>query len=485
MRLWSPASRARGTYCSPLRGDIPSKPRPSAGRVEGLVCFLLGWLSLEALYLRIAQLGDLRRHAGEFLVYAGVAFLVYLGLVAVVRQLTRSASRQPRWMLWGLLIGAVGFRVTLVGLTPTLSDDIHRYLWDGRVQLAGLNPYRYAPDDEALTSLRDASWALINHKDIPPIYPPLMQLAFRVGAWLSPTIPAQKWLFLTFDLALLLLLIACLPRWGIPPVMSVIYAWHPLVVIEVAASGHNDPLGVVCLMTGLWLWQARRRWLGTVSFALAFLAKFTTVLLWPFYWVRARKEGLVFLVALAAAGLWSRCSPHVTPGLGHYVRHWEFNGSLYPLLVALLGDPLLVRALSACVVMGAGWWMARRSEGRQGRAECRNRWGSGRSDDLVGYTMWMIQAMILLTPVLEPWYLLWLIPLFCVRFSWMWLVFSGSTLLSYTVLIRYVSAGIWQIPLWAKLVEYVPLYAWLLWHAWKRLSQTSDISKNRWLATCA
>ena len=410
-------------------------------------CLILEWLALQALYLRIAQLGDLRRHVVEFLLYAGLAFVVYLGVVAVLRQWTSRAPHTARWAVWGLLAGAVVFRLTLVSLTPTLSDDIHRYLWDGRVQLAGLNPYRYAPDDEALSSLRDASWARINHRDIPTIYPPLMQLAFRAGAWLSPTIPAQKWLFLAFDLALLLLLIVCLPRWGIPPVMSVIYAWHPLVVVEVAASGHNDPLGVLCLMTGLWLWQARRRWLGTVSFALAFLANFTTLLLWPFYWGRARKEFLVFLAALAAAVLWSRCSPHVTPGLGHYARHWEFNGSLYPLLVLWLGNPLMVRALSACMVMGAGWWMARRSEGR--------------SDDLVGYTVWMIQAMILLTPVLEPWYLLWLIPLCCVRFSWMWLVFSGSTLLSYTVLIRYVWEGIWQIPLWAKLVEYVPLYAWL------------------------
>ena len=420
-------------------------------------CLILQWLALQALYLRIAQLGDLRRHAGEFLLYAGLAFVVYLGVVAVLRQWTRRAPQATRWAIWGVLAGAVVFRLTLVSLTPTLSDDIHRYLWDGRVQLAGLNPYRYAPDDEALSHLRDASWARINHHNIPTIYPPLMQLAFRAGAWLSPTIPAQKWLFLACDLALLLLLIVCLPRWGIPPVMSVIYAWHPLVVVEVAASGHNDPLGVLCLMTGLWLWQARRRWLGTVSFALAFLAKFTTVLLWPFYWVRARKECLVFLAALAATVLWSRGSPHFIPGLGHYARHWEFNGSLYPLLVSLLGNPLLVRALCACVVMGAGWWMARRS------------------DDLLGYTMWMLQAMILLTPVLEPWYLLWLIPLLCVRFSWMWLVFSGSTLLSYTVLIRYVWEGIWQIPLWAKLVEYVPLYAWLLYTAWKRLGQTSDL----------
>lgn len=413
-------------------------------------CLILGWLASEALYVRIARLGDLRRHAGEFLLYAGLAFVVYLGVVAVLRQWTRRAPHTARWAVWSLLAGAVVFRFTLVPLTPTLSDDIHRYLWDGRVQLAGLNPYRYAPDDGALSSLRDASWALINHKDIPTIYPPLTQLAFRVGAWLSPTIQAQKLLFLTFDLALLLLLLVFLPRWGIPPVMSVIYAWHPLVVVEVAAGGHNDPLGVVCLMTGLWLWQARRRWLGTAGFALAFLAKLTTLLLWPFYWVRARKEFLVFLVALAAAAPWCRCSPLFTPGLGPYARHWEFNGSLYPVLVWLLGNPLVVRALSACVVMGAGWWMARRS------------------DDLLGYTVRMIQAMILLTPVLEPWYLLWLIPLCCVRFSWMWLVFSGSTLLSYTVLIRYVSDGIWQIPLWAKLAEYLPLYAWLLWRAYER-----------------
>jgi len=413
------------------------------------VWLCVGFLGLEAVYVRLAQLRDLRQHAAAFLGYFGVAFLIFLGVVWIVRRLLARSTQPHGWLLLGIMLAAVVFRLSLVQLTPTLSDDVYRYLWDGRVQQSGINPYRYAPDDEALASLRDERWHKINHKDIPTIYPPLMQLAFRVGVWLSPTILMQKIVFLVCDLGIIGLLIWWLPRWGASPLMSLIYAWHPLVVIEVAGSGHNDPLGVVWLLVGLGCWHVRRRVAGTLAFALAFLSKFTTALLWSFYWFRGRKLFLVFLAIVGLGGLSCLCSPYFTPGLGHYARHWEFNSLVYSLLLSVVGQPLVVRLLCGMVLLVAGIVLARRT------------------DDLVHYTLRMIQLAIVLAPVLEPWYLLWLIPLLCLRPSWMWLVFSGLVMLSYTVLIRYVSEGVWQIPTWAKWVEYAPLYAWMIVRAWR------------------
>ncbi|MBI3088167.1 MAG: hypothetical protein HYY91_04705 [Candidatus Omnitrophica bacterium] len=406
----------------------------------------IGFLLLEALFLLMVRLQDLRQHAAAFLVLFGAVFAVYLGLVWLVR---RTAVSRP-WLLWGIVLGGVVFRLTLVGLTPTLSNDISRYLWDGRVQQAGVNPYRFAPDDPALAHLRTDDWQWINHKDIPTIYPPVMQLAFRMGVALAPTLLMQKLVFLLFDLAVVMFLVWQLPRWGVSPLMSLVYAWHPLVVVEVAGSGHNDPLGVWWMLVGLALWSSRRRLIGTAAFALAFLSKLTTALLWPFYWVRARRLLLVFLAAIALAGLWCWCSPYVTPGFRHYAGRWEFNSSVYALLQSALGVPLLARLVCGLLVLAAGVFMARKT------------------DDPTRYTVVMIQAAILAAPVLEPWYLLWLIPLLCLRFSWMWLGFSGLVMLSYTVLIRYVSDGIWRIPAWVPWVEYGPLYAWLLWRAGRR-----------------
>jgi hypothetical protein len=407
-------------------------------------CVILCGLALQATYLRIAQLGDLRQHAEAFLAYFSLAFLVYLGLVWVVRRAAPRLMQPPRWLLIGVTLGAVAFRLTLLGLSPTLSDDVYRYVWDGRVQQAGINPYRYAPDDPALRALRDESWGFINHKDIPTVYPPLMQLAFRLGAWMAPTVLMQKAVFLACDLAIVVLLVVLLPRWGASPFMSLIYAWHPLVVVEVAASGHNDPLGVLLLLLGLAFWHGRRRAMGTAVFALSFLSKFTTLLLWPFYAVRARKLLLVFLAVVLIGSLPCWGSPHFRPGLWHYARPWEFNSSLYHVLNAWLGNPFLVRLLGALAVIATGWIVA------------------ARHDDVTGYTLVVIQAAILVTPVLEPWYLLWLIPLLCLRPSWMWLVFSGLVAASYLALVRFAQEGIWAMPAWVRWVEYAPLYAVLL-----------------------
>jgi len=467
---------------------------------------LFGFFGLEAFFVRIAQLGDLRQRADAFLGYVGCAFLIYLGMVWLISRSTphpkratppllspslqvgenvplelhRSSRRSgplreegagsSRWLLFGIVAGGVVFRLTLVGLTPTLSDDIYRYLWDGRVQHAGINPYRYAPQDEALAHLRTEEWHKINHKDIPTIYPPLMQLAFRLGVWLSPTclprevqgrqaVLMQKTVFLVCDLGIVVLLLLLLPRWGISPLMSLIYAWHPLVVVEVAGSGHNDPLGVLWLLAGLALWKHHRKLAGTIAFSLTFLSKFTTAILLPFYALRSRRLLLWFVAVVVAGYLPFLRTPHLIAGLGHYSEHWEFNSSVYSLLQSVLREPLLARILCGLALMVVGGILA------------------SRTDDLLHYTLRMIQTAIVLTPVLEPWYLLWLIPLLCVRPSWGWLGFSGFVGLSYMVLVRFMHEGIWQLPTWVKWVEYAPLYGWLIMCGLRRMVRLSRLSR--------
>jgi hypothetical protein len=182
----------------------------------------LGFLGLELVYLFLVRLGDWRQHTIPFLLAFGVAFWGYATLIWAIRRWDAAGGRPGRWLLGGVVLGGLVFRATLVGVTPTLSDDIYRYLWDGRVQQAGINPYRYAPQDDALAHLRTEEWRRINHPDIPTIYPPLMQLAFRFGAALSPTVLAQKLLFLACDLAVMLALLAWLPRVGINPMMGLV-----------------------------------------------------------------------------------------------------------------------------------------------------------------------------------------------------------------------------------------------------------------------
>jgi len=418
-----------------------------------LVCATAG---LEGVYLALARLVDWRLHAAAFLWWAGGAVVLYLGVVAYLRRVIRTErvllqSSAASWVVFFIVAAAALFRLTVFLVPPTLSDDVYRYLWDGRVQMAGINPYRYAPSDPALAGLRTGDWTRINHPDIPTIYPPLTQLAFRVGAMIAPTILMQKAVCLALEFALIGVLVIGLPRMGVSPLMSVVYAWHPLAVIEVAGSGHNDSLGIVALMVALLLWAQRRPvWSGVLA-AVSFLSKFATILWLPFYAVRARGSLAIMIGIMAIAAAWCQCSPHFTPGLGHYARHWEFNSSLYSVLLWVMRDPLWTRLLALLIIGIVGIVLARRG------------------DDLAGYALVMLQAVIVLAPVVEPWYLLWVLSLLCVRFSWMWTVFAGLVLLSYAVLIGYVQHGVWVVPMWVKLAEYGPLYGWLSWRAFQRL----------------
>ena len=104
---------------------------------------------------------------------------------------------------WSSRWWPLALRVPAWMAPPAHSDDVYRYLWDGKVQRAGINPYRFAPDAVELTALRDADWARINNRQLPTIYPPLAEAAFAA----APSLGAWKLLVALADLAVALLLL--------------------------------------------------------------------------------------------------------------------------------------------------------------------------------------------------------------------------------------------------------------------------------------
>lgn len=397
--------------------------------------WLIG-LAIEFACLMLARLGDLREAAGEFLLWYVAAAVVY---GVLVWRLATLQGRLSRRALWLALTAACLFRITLIPSPPSLSDDIHRYLWDGRVQLAGINPYQYAPDAPALSGLRDDQFARLNHPSIPTVYPPLTQAVFRLGAWLHPTITTQKLLFLACDLGIVILLPALLTAYGIAPGWALLYAWHPLAIVEFAGSGHNDSLGILLLLAGLWAWRRNRKTAAALAWAGCFLAKFTSLLLVPWLaWRRQWKTLALFAAVVIVGYLPFLGTWRLVPGLGHTSGGWEFNSFLYGLLVAVWPSPSLARLV--CVMTLAGWVI------RRGR----------RDDDPAAYLLATLGAACLLTPVLEPWYVLWLVPLLCLYRRWSWWYLSLVVALSYEVLVNYVGRDAWVISPWVKWVEYGP-----------------------------
>src|SRR5262249_16882582 len=153
-------------------------------------------------------------------------FFLFLPYCLALRLIWRSAAPSHAALLI-LFTFALIFRLLLLSTEPRISTDLYRYLWDGRVQMAGINPYRSAPEDEALRSLRgDAVYRWINRKEFPTIYPAGAQLIFWGAAALGLTTPARfKALLLLADFGAALLLLRLLDHCQVNRLRVLLYAW--------------------------------------------------------------------------------------------------------------------------------------------------------------------------------------------------------------------------------------------------------------------
>ncbi len=199
----------------------------------------------------------------------------------------------PRKTLLTILIGGALFRLILVPLDPPrLSTDIYRYIWDGRLQGAGINPYLYLPVDPQLAGLRDDSiYPNINRKEYAhTIYPPVAQIFFFSVTRVTQSIPGFKGVLVLVDLVTVGLVAATLRAIGQPAERVIAYAWHPLPIFEFGGSGHIDAL-MICFIAVALFARAHQKF-GIAGFALgaATLVKFIPVILLPAIYKRWDKK---------------------------------------------------------------------------------------------------------------------------------------------------------------------------------------------------
>ena len=213
-------------------------------------------------------------------------------------------ARGARSTLLLVLLFAGIFRLSIVFALPYLSDDIYRYVWDGRVQAAGINPYRYIPADKHLQSLRDEEiYPKINRRDYAhTMYPPGAEFMYFLTTRISESVTWMKLTIVGFELIAVWILMELLASFGIARQRILIYAWHPLAVWEFAGSGHVDPLAFAFIALAL---LARRRSWETatgIALGLATLAKLFPIVLFPALYKRWGWKMPVALVVAIAAG---------------------------------------------------------------------------------------------------------------------------------------------------------------------------------------
>jgi hypothetical protein len=213
--------------------------------------------------------------------FVGVALAQGLVYLASVR-LVLTGGRVPGALL-AVLLFAVLLRITILFAPPYLSDDIYRYVWDGRVQAAGINPYRFVPDSSELESLQDdLIFPQINRSGYAPtIYPPVAQATFLLATRVSESITWMKTAMIGFEALAVWMLVRLLVSLGLPAERVLIYAWNPLTVWEFAGSGHIDAAAIAFLVLALWTRRRNLPVLTGITLACATLIKVYPAAIFP------------------------------------------------------------------------------------------------------------------------------------------------------------------------------------------------------------
>ena len=388
---------------------------------------------------------DARGESAIFVTLMAVGSLAYVcALIGVSRGI------ESRRVLLVSVLLAVAWRVAIVPTAPLVSDDVYRYVWDGRVQRFGFNPYQSAPDDPALAHLHVEATRRIDPTSaaLTTIYPPAAELFFRSVTAVHESVTAIVIAVVACDLLTMLVLWRWLATTGRSPWWVIAYAWHPLVAIEGAGGGHIDIVGTFLVVVAGFALSRRRGLLATSALAAAFAVKFLPIVLAPLLWRRVSLRnalGGVGLIGLAYLPFLDMSLAPPVGSLGAYTESWRFNGPIFALLEPWLGVlPVLTLATGAGVAVA---FMARRTL----------------SVDHPAAWAWPLAASLLLMPAVYPWYLLWLTPFLTTRATWPLVAWTLGSMLTYVVWSSELAGTGWVLPGWVVPVEYGLLVGGGLW----------------------
>jgi len=327
------------------------------------------------------------------------------------------------------------------------SSDAYRYVLDGEAVLHGVNPYRHAPSEVVENASDDFRSALetdsaqrvlqrVSHPEVPTVYPPLAQVLFASGAWLTPwNWFGQRIVFVLCDIATIALLIALLTRFQMPRAWIVFYAWNPLILKEVANSAHVDSLATVCLIAAL-LAAARStdspalHWpvICGLSLAGAVLAKLYPVLLVPAfcaYWIKQHgglRSTTAFVTVLVGCTIIAYLPflgvgvDTLTEGFRRYAGDWRRNDGAFGLLAALTPHARIVTTgvIAVGAICGAIHILRRDAS----------------IDGLIAVIQFTLLGWLLLLPAPYPWYATSLLAV-CVLRPRVWVIVISGALAVY------------------------------------------------------
>jgi alpha-1,6-mannosyltransferase len=416
-------------------GDIhiPMRPPDIAAFLASVVTVTLGLGALHVLPLHPAV----------------ALALVFIGSSAAYLWLCRETLRadMPAWLVWAVLGLGILIRLSFFATDPVGSDDVYRYVWDGKVQAAGINPYRYAPSDPALAGLHSSLLPeAVNHPDMKTVYFPFSQwlflLAFRMA---GESLWALKAMLLAAEAATIAGLLLLLAHLKLPRRLVLLYALCPLPILAFALDAHVDGFGLPLLIFGLLYYLRGRTLTGLLLLGLSLSVKPVALVVLPVLFFRARTTADRARIALLPPAV--ALLPFVPYALGvnpfeslsTFAWNWLFNGAFFELVRSLVQDNQRARVICA-VALAATLLLVQFTR-----------------HDTLRKAAFSIFLLLLFSPVVHPWYVTWLVVLLPVVPLRSGMVYAASVSLAIITLVGYRLTGTWEQHPVILVVEYAPV----------------------------
>ncbi len=417
------------------------------------VFIILGWLGLFGFAGIVAFIGGIEPAVRTFQLAYALGFIGYFLLALVVmRALTK--TRLSHWPWW--LVGCLALRIILIATTP--SDDIYRYIWEGRIQQAGFNPYAHAPDSPALALLQNDDWKKINHPDYPAIYPPVAQATFLLAATIHPSPMTVKCFVVCCDALVILLLASILRALGHLPHGALLYALCPLVLTSFAVEGHIDSLMLLFTLLSIRAALSKRMNLAAIALGLAISSKLIVIILIPWLFFRSKRAAILAMTVFAMSYL-----PYASAGasltesltrfgggtsffsLGETLGIFDFTSPATKIFVAII-----IASLISFI--------------------------SYHTKSYVHAASASLTILLLLMPIIHYWYLTWVIVWVPFVRQWRWIAAAAAMVVYFEAHVARVGTSAWTMPTWSPMVVWGCFASG--WLADVAIARTKPLSDN-------
>ncbi len=426
-------------------------------RKSNLLLIITGSI-IELCFLVFTVFQKSERNIVLYMIVFGVSFLFYLIAQAIYKNNPEENSKY-QWLnklsrLTGLspgvliiLLFAILFRITLIPTVPSTSDDVYRYIWEGKILLNGHNPFEVAPDDESLNYLHTKKYpGLVTYPHMTTIYPATAQAVFVLGYLISgESDKGLKLIYLIAEIITLIFIVKILRLRNQYENQVILYAWLPLPIMEFFVNSHVDAVGITFLMIFIYFILANKYLYSVIPFVLSFLTKLYPAMLFPLLikqigWKKSLNFGMLFaLLAIVLMYPFIPAERSVNASLFTYLQNWSFNGSVYSLLSGILKNGYLAREICLILFLIGVIIVSVKFK-----------------DFLKGaYTIWIL--FVVFAATLYPWYLTWISavnPFF--GFYSVLSLFFTSNFTNLTPL-----GTVWREYWFVYLIEYVPFYFFL------------------------